>query len=155
VKQKYNSDKGFTLIELMIVIAIVGILAAVAMVMYSGARDRGYITEAKEPLMRVVQEEENYKAEHGAYPPNGTHKDYLPFFGGNGTSGSGSASVHVGEYDVAFAVNTSTAFTVRATPSASGKMAHKKYGWMEINQNMIKQYYDNDTSSTKSGWPYE
>ena len=141
--------------ELVIVVAIVGILAAIAVVMYSGARDRGYITEAKQPLMRVVQEEENYKAEHGAYPPNGAHKDYLPFFGGNGTSNSGSASIHVGEYDVTFSVNTSIAFTVRATPSGTGRMANKKYGWMQIDQNLTKQYYDNSTTSTKSGWPYE
>ena len=145
-----------TLIELMVVVAVLGILAAIGIVMYNGAREKGYIAEAKQPLLRVVQEEENYRAEHGAYPPDGAHKDYLPFFGGNGTSGSGSASVQVGEYDVAFSVNTSTGFTIRATPSATGKMANnKKYGWMQIDQDMTKQYYDKSTSSIKPGWPYE
>ena len=148
-------EKGMTLIELLIVVAIVGILAAVGVVMYSGARDKGYITEAKGALMRVVQEEENYKAENGSYPPAGAHKDYLPFFGGNGTSGSGSTPQVVGEYDVAMSVQTTAGFTVRATPKAGGKMVGKRYGWLEIDQNLTKQYFDNSTSSTKSGWPYE
>ena len=155
MRNRYKSKKGFTLIELIIVVAIIAILAAVSVVMYSGARERGYITEAKGALMRVVQEEENYKAEHGAYPPAGDHKDYLPFFGGKGTSGSGHSPVVVGEYDVAMSVETTSAFTVRATPKAGGKMIGKKYGWLEIDQDGVKKYYDNEAHAEKLGWPYE
>ena len=127
-----------TLIELMIVIAIVGILAAVAIPIYTQYRSRGYVTEAKGALLRVAQEEENYKAEHGSYPPSGAHKDYLPFFGGDGTPGSGKSPIKVGEYNVAFTVQTPTAFTIRATPLANGKMVYKKgdryTGWLELDQ---------------------
>jgi len=68
---KRNNIKGMTLIELIIVVAIVGILAAVSVVMYSGARSRGYLAEAKRSLMTIYQEEENYKAEHGVYSTGG------------------------------------------------------------------------------------
>ncbi len=56
-----NSQKGFTLIELMITVAVVGILASIAVPAYSNYVKRGKIAEATSKLSaRRVQMEQYY-----------------------------------------------------------------------------------------------
>lgn len=60
-------NRGFTLIEMMIVVAIVAILAAIAVPNYSRYVERGRRAEARELLMRVASAEERYYTNFNRY----------------------------------------------------------------------------------------
>jgi len=62
-----RNQAGFTLVELMIVVIIVGILAAVAIPMYQGATERAKASEAVAALGTIRGAMRVYYAEHGTY----------------------------------------------------------------------------------------
>ena len=57
-----SSSKGFTLIELMIVVAIIGILAAIAIPQFSEYRTRAFNATAEGDLKNIMTSEEAYYA---------------------------------------------------------------------------------------------
>ena len=62
-----RNERAFTLIELMIVVIIVGILAAVAIPLYRVIPERSMSTEATAALGLVKNAMRTYYAEHGSY----------------------------------------------------------------------------------------
>ncbi|MDQ6987297.1 MAG: prepilin-type N-terminal cleavage/methylation domain-containing protein [Mariprofundaceae bacterium] len=64
---KMKSQKGFTLIELMIVVAIIGILAAIAIPQFSSYRERAFNSAAQSDLRNIMNGEEAYYADNEIY----------------------------------------------------------------------------------------
>ncbi|HBR21208.1 MAG TPA: hypothetical protein DD713_01355 [Nitrospiraceae bacterium] len=65
------NKKGFTLTELLIVVAIIGILATIAIPTYIGQQKRATRTEAYTNLETLRLLEEQYYAENGCYYSTG------------------------------------------------------------------------------------
>ena len=62
-----RNRKGFTLIELMIVVVIIGILAAIAIPKFNNASARAKEKEADGILKQFYTLQQTYYAEHGVY----------------------------------------------------------------------------------------
>ena len=67
-----NTQKGFTLIELMIVVAIIGILAAIAIPQYQNYVGRSNVAAAVQTLSSNKTGLENYVMENGEFPDGTT-----------------------------------------------------------------------------------
>ena len=63
-------QKGFTLIELMIVVAIIGILAAIAIPAYQDYTIRSQVTEGLSLASAVKAGVAEYYANYGSWPAN-------------------------------------------------------------------------------------
>lgn len=70
-----KSKKGFTLIELMIVITIIGVLASLLLPMITGAQRATYKAKTKTLFSSLVAGLNRYKDEYGFYPNFLTEKD--------------------------------------------------------------------------------
>lgn len=59
---------GFTIVELLIVIVVIGILATITILSYSGITARAKAAAAKSNAGTVAQKIQLYNVEHGSYP---------------------------------------------------------------------------------------
>jgi len=108
--------RGFTLIELMITVAIVAILAAVALPSYQSYVMRSKRADAKNALLDLASREERYFSTHNAYTTDAVELGYgtgATFPIQVGISGSNNYELSI------VGTLTATTFTVRATPKGN------------------------------------
>lgn len=59
--------RGFTLVEILVVVLIIGILAAIAVPRFSGTKERAYIAQMKSDLRNLLTAQEAYHSDQGSY----------------------------------------------------------------------------------------
>lgn len=63
-----QTQHGFTIVELLIVIVVIGILAAITIVSFNGIQNRGYDNTVRSDLNNFAKKIELVKADTGTYP---------------------------------------------------------------------------------------
>ncbi len=119
------SKRAFTLIELMIVVAIIGILAAIAIPNFVKFQCRSKQSEAKGNLKAIYVSEESYRAEADTYGTNTTVIGFQP---------KGNKIRYV--YTIAASTNSNT-FTATATPAAQFSGELSSDSWTVDNNNNV------------------
>ena len=77
--------KGFTLIELVVVIVVIGILAAIAIARFVTTKESAYIASMKADLRNFALYEQNYQmdSQTGYFSGNGSAQGFVPTVGVN------------------------------------------------------------------------
>jgi len=63
-----SKSRGFTIVELLIVIVVIAILAAISIIAFNGIQDRARNTTAQETAAQLRQKIESFNAIKGNYP---------------------------------------------------------------------------------------
>jgi len=133
-----KKNKGFTITELVITMAIIGILSAIIIPMYTNHIRRARRSDAKVALEDVRAMEEQYRAENGSYTQT---RQQLVSFGWPSGGGGAAIDYDPGDYRITLAGDPST-FTARATPRLGTRQNRtdggQGQGWLEIDDNGTK-----------------
>lgn len=135
---------GFTLIELMIAVAIVAILAAIAIPSYQESSAKSKRSDAQGALMGFASAMERHYTQNNTYEEAAT--------GGNDT-GAPAASLYPNQspidgstkyYDLKISAAASDSYTLTATPIAGGSMAGDRCGTLSLTSAGVKSATEAD-----------
>ncbi len=141
--RSYSRSSGFTLIELMITIAVIAILAAIAYPTYDESVRRGRRADAQAVVLMSAQYMERFFTTNATYVGAA-----LPTSLTTSPEGTGSASKF---YDIVVSNLSATTYTLTATRSSGRPMASDKCGDFIVDQTGAKSLA-NYTASLDQCW---
>lgn len=125
---KIQSNAGFTLVELMIAVAIIAIIAAIALPLYQNQVEQTRRTTAQADLLELAQWMER-RYSNGFDYRDGGNNPVLPF--------TQSPQTGAAFYNISFSVNaTRDTYTLQAVPT--GAQANDDCGTLTLNDEGVR-----------------
>lgn len=160
---KHSAQRGFTLVELLIVVIILAILAAIVVPQFSAATDDAKLSSLDTTLANMRAAIDLYYQQHGKYPGDLTSIGVACTAGPAGATGTGAA-----DNEAAF-LDQMAYFTNSAGESCTKSDAAFKYGPYLKKRTMPKNPFTDSatiaistagalgmtSSSTTGGWKYD
>ena len=146
--QAKRMQRGFTLIELMIVVVVIGVLVAIGLPSYNNSVTRSIRADAQSALLGFAQAmerhfQQNYSYEAAAVGGNDTGPPDPTLFPSQAPIEGNNPS-----YDLTITAADDTGFTIRATPIAGGRQAGD--GFIQLDS-LGRRSWDADNDGTIGG----
>lgn len=149
-----KKSKGFTITELIITVAIIGILAAIVVPMYTNHITRARRSDAKVAVENVRAMAEQFRAENGTWPssaPSMEQVQDLVSFGWPSNAGNAIA-YDAGDYRIRYDDSHASGFRAVGTPRAGTRQFNRDEGasgngWLAIDADGNK-----DSGGAKDKW---
>ncbi|MFO7593603.1 MAG: type IV pilin protein [Pseudomonadota bacterium] len=103
-------EQGFTLIELMMVVVILGILTAIALPQFTDYKMKSRRSEATSTLMQIAAQQEQFFMDNRSYTGNFTQLGY---------TAAGSVTTDNGYYSITISAAPVYSYTLTATPQGA------------------------------------